>query len=116
MIWVLMLEVLGWAARATSAENLTNLQSTSMSILLAAYSVLLVALGVAVRSALNRILGLGLIGAVVLKLYFYDVWLISRMYRVAAFAGLGVLLLVTSYLYSRYRSSIEDWWRDGRTH
>jgi hypothetical protein len=31
---------------------------------------------------------------------------------VAAFAGLGIFLLITSYLYSRYRGTIESWWRD----
>lgn len=115
MLWSLGLEALGWAARTASPENLRNLQSTSISILLAAYSVLLVSLGVAWRSALDRLLGLGLIGLVVLKLYFFDVWRISRMYRVAAFAVLGILLLVTSYLYSRFRASVEDWWRNERT-
>ncbi len=113
MLWALGAEVLGLINRTASPADLQNARSTALSILMALYAVLLVALGVAGRSALNRLLGLGLIGVVVLKLYIYDVWQISRgMYRVAAFAGLGVLLLVTSYLYSRYRGSIETWWRD----
>jgi hypothetical protein len=29
-----------------------------------------------------------------------------------AFVALGVLLLATSYLYSRYRTKIESWWKD----
>jgi uncharacterized membrane protein len=115
MLWVLILEVLGWAARTTSPENLDNVRSTAVSILLAGYAVALVAIGVGARSALNRVLGLGLIAVVVLKLYFYDVWQIGRIYRVAAFAALGILLLLISYLYSRYRGSIENWWRDEKT-
>jgi uncharacterized membrane protein len=113
LLWGLGLEVLAWAERHGSAPDLATLQSTSISIMLAAYAVVLVGIGFAKRSALNRILGLGLIAAVVAKLYLYDVWLLSRgMYRVAAFAGLGMFLLIMSYLYSRYRSSIESWWRD----
>jgi len=38
---------------------------------------------------------------VVVKLYLYDVWLLGGFYRMAAFAILGVMLLVMSYLYSR---------------
>lgn len=57
-------------------------------------------------------LALALIGFVVLKLYVYDAWLLVRIYRVTAFAMLGALLLLTSYLYSRYRTSIENWRSD----
>lgn len=113
MLWALGAEVIGLVNRTVAPQDLQNARSTAVSILMALYAVLLVGLGVAGRSALNRILGLGLIGVVALKLYLYDVWLISRgMYRVAAFAGLGILLIATSYLYSRYRGSIDAWWRD----
>jgi uncharacterized membrane protein len=82
---------------------------------MACYAVLLVGAGVIYRSALNRILGLGLIGVVVAKLYLYDVWLLVRIYRIAAFGVLGALLLLTSYVYSRNRVSIENWWNDRNT-
>ncbi|MCP5119485.1 MAG: DUF2339 domain-containing protein, partial [bacterium] len=110
-VWALSLEVLGWAARTASVENLTNVQSASLSILLAGYAVALVAIGVVRRSPVDRVLGLGLIAVVVGKLYLWDVWELQRIYRVAAFGGLGVLLLAMSYLYSRFRSSIESWWK-----
>ena len=75
---------------------------------------LLVSIGVAARSAPNRIMGLALIAVVVAKLYLYDVWFLGLFYRMAAFAVLGALLLAMSYLYSRFRVSIENWWRDRR--
>ncbi|MDQ6700999.1 MAG: DUF2339 domain-containing protein [Acidobacteriota bacterium] len=112
MLWGLILEVLGWAARNAAPENLSSVESASISILMALYAVLLIASGVLTRTAVNRIGGLVLIGFVVLKLYVYDVWLLVRIYRVTAFAALGALLLLTSYLYSRYRASIENWWSD----
>jgi len=112
MLWNLGLEVSGWAARTAPVSDIRSVQSAVLSIVMAAYAVLLVAAGVMSRTAVNRILGLGLIGIVVAKLYVYDVWLLERIYRVAAFAALGVLLLVISYLYSRYRDSVEHWWRE----
>ena len=42
----------------------------------------------------------------------YDVWLLERIYRIGAFGVLGALLLLTSYVYSRNRASIESWWND----
>jgi uncharacterized membrane protein len=112
MLWILSLEALGWVARGASAENLTSAQSAAVSIIMACYGLLLIGAGVVYRSALNRMLGLGLIGVVVAKLYLYDVWLLVRLYRIVAFGALGALLLLTSYVYSRNRASIENWWND----
>jgi uncharacterized membrane protein len=112
LLWALGLEVAGWAERTAAPENLENLESTSISILMAVYALVLVAAGVVTRTLVNRVLGLGLIGFVVAKLYLYDVWLLVRIYRIAAFAALGALLLITSYLYSRYREKIEAWWKN----
>jgi uncharacterized membrane protein len=101
MLWGLALEAVGWAARTASPENFASVASTAVSVIAAAYAVLLVAGGAAWRHAASRLLGIGLIGIVVLKLYLYDVWLLRAFYRMAAFAILGVMLLVMSYLYSR---------------
>jgi uncharacterized membrane protein len=112
MLWALILEALGWAARTAAPEDVRSFESTAISILAAGYALLLVALGIAGGLAVNRILGLGLIAAVVAKLYLWDVWSLGLFYRMAAFAALGALLLVMSYLYSRFRPSIEAWWRE----
>ena len=112
MLWALTQEVVGWAARSTAAENRLSVETTSVSILYAIYAVVLVSLGVGTRTAINRILGLGLIGFVVLKLYLFDVWQLGRFYRTLAFVALGVLLLSTSFLYSHFRGVIETWWKD----
>jgi uncharacterized membrane protein len=46
------------------------------------------------------------------KLYLVDVWQLSRGFRITAFLGLGALLLLVSYLYSRFRPAIEKLWKD----
>ncbi|MEO7651750.1 MAG: DUF2339 domain-containing protein, partial [Bryobacteraceae bacterium] len=112
MLWSANLEVIGWAGRTFAPENLRSAESAGISIILASYALLLVGIGVATRTAVNRITGLGLFAIVVAKLYFYDVWLLGRIYRITAFGALGALLLLTSYVYSRYRAAIENWWRD----
>lgn len=111
LLWGLGLEVAGWAERTAAPQNLRSVTSTSLSVLVAGYAVMLVAGGVSRRSAATRVLGVALIALVVLKLYLYDVWLLGQFYRMAAFAILGVLLLVMSYFYSRFRGSVESWWR-----
>ena len=111
LLWSLVLEVAGYGARTATPENLYSFQSATISILAAAYAVLLIAAGAVKGSALNRGLGLGLIAIVFIKLYLFDVWLMSWFYRIVAFGVLGALLLLTSYLYSRYRESVDGWWK-----
>lgn len=112
LLWALGLEVVGWAERSTPAANLASVETVSISVLMAAYGGVLVMLGVLTREGPTRMLGLGLLGVVVAKLYLYDVWQLEKVYRIVAFSFLGVVLLATSFLYSRYRAKIESWWRD----
>ena len=105
-------EVFGWTARVAPPEDRASLIAVALSILLAAYALALIAFGAVKASAFNRALGLILIGVVIVKLYAYDVWLLRTLYRTTAFVVLGVLLVASSYLYSRYRDRIEEWWRE----
>ena len=111
LLWGLCLEVSTWSLQYAAPDSVASVRSLSISILLAGYALALVAIGVARRSIVDRIPGMGLIALVVLKLYLYDVWFLGLFYRMAAFAVLGILLLAISYLYSRYRATIESWWR-----
>ena len=108
LLWGMILEVMDWASRTTPQENLLSVETVAISVLLAVYAVVLVSVGVATRTSINRLAGLVLMGIVVLKLYFFDVWLLDRIYKIAAFAALGVLLFATSFLYSRFRGMIEN--------
>jgi uncharacterized membrane protein len=115
LLWGLCLEILGWSARSVAAENRLSVETIAISILFGLYAVMLVSVGVASRTIINRLSGLGLIGIVILKLYFFDVWQLSRPYQIAAFVILGILLLSTSFLYSHFRRLIESWWKDDQT-
>jgi hypothetical protein len=108
LLWGMIMEVLDWAVRTRPQENLLSVETVAISVLLAVYAVVLVSLGVATRTSVNRLAGLVLMGIVVLKLYLFDVWQLDRIYKIAAFAALGVLLFATSFLYSRFRGVIEN--------
>ncbi len=116
LLLALILEVDDIALYRVAAQSLSSVRGAFLSILLSAYAVMLTASGVVYRLAVNRVLGLGLFGFVIAKLYLWDIWSLQLAYRVAAFAALGALLLVTSYLYSRFRASLESWWKQDRPH
>jgi uncharacterized membrane protein len=110
----LVLEISDWAARFEES-NTANLESAGISVLMAVYAMASILGGVVTATRVNRILGLLLFGAVVGKLYLADVWVLSLAYRIIAFGIGGILLMSTSYLYSRHREKVEALWRE-RSH
>ncbi|HTM87267.1 MAG TPA: DUF2339 domain-containing protein, partial [Terriglobales bacterium] len=62
---------------------------------------LLMAAGFWRKSAFVRWLALALIAATTLKVFGYDIWNLSRGYRIVSFVFLGVLLLAVSFAYQR---------------
>ena len=62
---------------------------------------LLMAAGFWRGSAFVRWLALGLIAATIAKVFAYDIWDLSRGYRIVSFVLLGVLLLAVSFAYQR---------------
>jgi uncharacterized membrane protein len=112
LLWGLSMEAIGWAEKSTPRENLLSVETVAISILFGVYAAILVSLGVAARSVVNRIAGLALIALVIVKLYLFDIWQLERVYRISAFVALGILLIATSFLYSRFRGLVEGWWKD----
>ena len=116
LLWGLTIEITRLAERSTTPENALSVQTLSASILFALYAVVLISAGVWTRTAVNRIAGLILMALMIVKLYLVDVWQLGRIYRISAFVVLGMLLISTSFLYSRFRSIVESWWKDDRAH
>lgn len=99
-----------WVSHHALPANEVSVTSELGSVFLAVYAVAMITSAVVRRSALDRVIGLTLIAIVVAKLYLYDVWLLTRFYRISAFVALGFLLLAASYVYSRFklRSATRD--------
>lgn len=82
-------------AGAGLAEQLT------LSVTWALYAVGLIAAGIRRRYAPARYLGIALFGLTVAKVLMHDIAGLDRFYRMLTVLGVGVLLLVASYLYQR---------------
>jgi uncharacterized membrane protein len=103
------MEIVSQIGRSVAPESVRSASIVAFSLVLACYGVALVSLGVVRRMRLDRLLGLTALSAVVVKLYAYDVWQLGRLFRSAAFVGLGLLLVGASYVYSRHRERISRW-------
>ena len=54
-----------------------------------------------------RLVGLGLLGASVVKVFLFDLAFLDTPFRIAAFGGLGVALMGISWLYGRYGADVD---------
>jgi uncharacterized membrane protein len=85
-------------ADAVSGRQLTLSWSMEAFALLAA--------GFAARSRQLRLAGLALFAGCLLKLFLHDFSQLDMLSRILSFLGLGLLLLATSWVYTRFREQI----------
>ncbi len=97
---------------AASPEIVESVTSLVLGLLWALYAAALIVLGIVRRSRWVRIAGLGLLAIPVIKLFTFDAFQLEQEYRVAAFIGLGFILLIGGFLYQRYRRIIQEFLRD----
>jgi uncharacterized membrane protein len=84
------------------AHDLESAKHLTLTVMWTAYSIGLIAIGVFRRSRTLRLAGIGLRLLPIVKLFGFDVFLLVRGYRVAAFVSLGVILLALGLAYQRY--------------
>ena len=118
-IWILTAEVLDYfnhniatvrfmeGSRA-EIQAMENAQNLSLTVLWAVYALVLLAVGIIGKLRAVRLAGLALLTIPVAKVFVYDVFQLEQAYRVAAFIGLGALLLIGGYLYQRFGRAIRE--------
>jgi uncharacterized membrane protein len=91
-----------WAARNGHLE-----QQLTFSVAWGLYATVLVVVGLARNYAPLRYFAIGVLAITIAKVFFVDMAELDRIYRVGSVIALGVVLLVTSYLYTRARKVAE---------
>jgi uncharacterized membrane protein len=81
----------------------TFTREVMISVTWGAYATALILVGLFRRYAPIRYFGIALFALTILKVFFQDLAHLKQIYRVLSVMGLGILLLVTSYLYQRMR-------------
>ncbi len=80
----------------------------AISILWGAYALAIVIYVIFKRSKTNRIFGIALLALTVGKLFFVDIVHLSAIWKTVIFIGLGVVLLIVSFLYNKYTKQIDN--------
>lgn len=116
-LWLLSAEVLNYFGSHIAASlsvrdyealrSLRSAQSLSLTAVWALYAVILLVVGIVKRWRPVRLGALALLVVAIGKVFVYDVFTLQMAYRIAAFVGLGFLLLASAYLYQRYSKDIK---------
>ena len=102
IVLVLSSELINWMELAHSTQS----DKLGLSILWGVYALLMVGLGIWKRQQHLRIAGMVLFGITLIKLFFYDIAHLDTISKTVVLVSLGVLLLLISFLYNKYRERV----------
>jgi len=105
-VWDFFTKQLSTTTDWTARDGLRSARNLSLTGLWAGYAVILLVVGITRRWRMVRLAALGLLVIPIVKVFVYDVFALEQVYRIIAFIGLGILLLVSAYLYQRHRKTI----------
>ncbi len=103
-----------WWILSSELINLMNIfgfndsYKLGLSILWGIYSLLLIVLGIIKKKKHLRIGAIVLFAVTLIKLFFYDIADLDTISKTVIFITLGVLLLIISFLYNKYKNLIFD--------
>lgn len=104
VLWIFSSELLNWMDISGSTQS----YKLGLSILWGSYSLLLIAYGIWKNKKHLRIGAMGLFALTLTKLFFYDISDLSTIAKTIVFVSLGILLLIISFLYNKYKANITD--------
>lgn len=102
MVWVASSELIHWMNMAHSTQS----YKLGLSILWGVSSLLLIALGIWQKKRHLRVGAIVLFGLTLVKLFFYDISHLDTISKTIVLVTLGVLLLIISFLYAKYKNLI----------
>jgi len=102
VIWVASSELITWMSVAKNVDT----YRFGMSVLWGAYALLLIALGIWKNKQHLRIGAIALFAITLIKLFAYDVSHLNTIAKTVIFVSLGLLLLIISFLYNKYKHLI----------
>lgn len=104
VLWIASTELITWIEVSGSS----NSYKLGLSVFWGIYALLLIVLGIAKKKRHLRLGGITLFALTLAKLFFYDLDNLDTIAKTVIFISLGVLLLLISFLYNKYKHLIAD--------
>jgi hypothetical protein len=99
IVWVMSAEIVNWMHSLGSDQA----YKLALSIFAGLYSLFLIVLGIWKNKIYLRFGAFALFGITLVKLFFYDIAKLETIFKTVVFISLGILLLVISFLYNKYK-------------
>ncbi len=97
-------ELIQWMEFSQSTQS----YKLGLSILWGIYALVLIVLGIWKKKKHLRFMAIALFAFTLLKLFFYDISHLNTIAKTIVFLALGILLLIVSFLYTKYKDEIID--------
>ena len=104
ILWIVSSELINILDLSGSTQS----YKLGLSILWGVYSLALIALGIWKKQKHIRITAIVLFSITLLKLFFYDISNLGTLSKTIVFVSLGILLLIISFLYNKFKHNISD--------
>ncbi len=104
ILTVLSNELITWL----SINHAEVAYKTGLSILWGAYSLAMIIIGIVQKKQYLRIASMIIFAITLLKLFYYDLSNLGTLQKTIVFVSLGVLLLIISFLYNKYKNIINE--------
>ncbi len=104
ILWIASSELIHWMDIFVVDQS----YKLGLSILWGVYSLFLIVLGIWKKNKPIRIGAIALFGVTLFKLFFYDLSHLDTIAKTIVFVSLGVLLLLISFLYTKYKYLMSD--------
>ncbi len=104
LLWIISSELLHWMDMFGHAQS----YKLALSLLWGMYALMLIALGIWKGKKFLRIGAIVLFSVTLCKLFFYDLRALNTISKTIVFVSLGILLLIISFLYNKFKHKISD--------
>lgn len=104
ILWMASSELITWMDMMRFSQS----DKLGLSILWGIYALVLIALGIWKGKKHLRIGAIGLFAVTLIKLFIYDISHLDTIAKTIVFVSLGVLLLIISFLYNKYKHLIAE--------
>jgi uncharacterized membrane protein len=102
LIAIISTELIQWLDLSRAPDS----YKLELSILWGLYAVMLIVLGIWKKKKHLRIMAIALFSGTLLKVFIYDISHLDTISKTIVLIILGILLLITSYLYIKYRAKL----------
>ena len=104
LLWIISSEMISWM----DIMHFSQTYKLGLSILWGVYALLLIGLGIWKKKKHLRIGAIVLFAITLIKLFLYDISHLDTIPKTIIFITFGILLLIISFLYIKYKNIISD--------